>query len=233
MKRKSLRDLIFIHSPLVGPASWRPTVEVLQRRGAPCHIPTPAEPLTPWHAWSAQLLAVLPPVKKPILIGHSAAGLLLPALASALDAAALVFVDARVPPPLGRTRPVDGQFLEFVKTLPTDMGRLPPWSKWWPDGAIEGHFPDAAERTRFEADLPCLPLTWFDDSADVPAWDMRPSGYLQLSRIFEAEALAAVQRGWPVVHVDGSHLHPATQPVESADAILTLIDALIPRSPIG
>jgi len=226
VKPKPLRDLIFIHSPLVGPSSWLPTVLVLRRRGARCYLPTPADPVTPWRDWTAQLLAALPPVDAPILLGHSAAGLLLPSLAAALNAAALIFVDARVPPPQGRTRPVDGSFLEFVKTLALDGGRLPPWSKWWPDDAMEGHFPDAAERASFEADLPQLPLTWFDDSADVPAWDTRPCGYLQLSRLFEPEALAAVKRGWPVVHVDGSHLHPAAEPVESADAILALIDAM-------
>ena len=226
MKRKPLRDLIFIHSPLVGPSSWLPTVEVLRQRGAPCHLPTPADPVTPWRDWSAQLLATLPPVDAPVLLGHSAAGLLLPSLAAALNATALIFVDARVPPPQGHTRPVDGRFLEFVKTLATDDGRLPPWSKWWPDGSLEAHFPDPERRARFEADLPRLPLTWFDDSAEVPAWNFRPCGYLQLSKLFEPEALAAVKRGWPLVHVDGSHLHPAVEPVESANAILALIDAI-------
>jgi hypothetical protein len=223
---KPLRDLIFVHSPLVGPSSWLPTVEVLRKRGAHCHLPTPVDPLTPWRGWVAQLLAALPPVATPILLGHSAAGFLLPALAAALDAAGLVFVDARVPPPQGRTRPVDGTFLEFVKTLPIEGGRLPPWSQWWPDSAIEARIPDPALRTRFAAELPRLPLTWFDDSADVPAWDTRPCGYLQLSRLFEPEALAAVNRGWPVVHVDGTHLHAVFEPTESADAILALIDAM-------
>jgi len=64
------------------------------------------------------------------------------------------------------------------------------------------------------------------NSADVPAWDTRPCGYLQLSRLFEPEALAAVNRGWPVVHVDGTHLHAVFEPTESADAILALIDAM-------
>lgn len=214
---------------MVGPSSWLPTAEVLRQRGARCHVPTPADPLTPWRDWSRQLQVALPPVDQPILIGHSAAGFLLPSLAAALNAAALVFVDARVPPPQGITRPVDGPFFDFVKTLPLEGGLLPPWSQWWPDGAIEAHFPDPSEWAEFEADLPRLPLTWFDDRADVPVWDSRPCGYLQLSKLFEPEAMAAIKRGWPVVHIDGSHLHPTVEPVESANAILTLIDALIPR----
>jgi hypothetical protein len=139
--------------------------EVLRQRGARCHVPTPADPLTPWRDWSRQLQVALPPVDQPILIGHSAAGFLLPSLAAALNAAALVFVDARVPPPQGITRPVDGPFFDFVKTLPLEGGLLPPWSQWWPDGAIEAHFPDPSARAEFEADLPRLPLTWFDDRA--------------------------------------------------------------------
>ena len=114
---------------MVGPASWLPTAEVLQRRGAHCQVPTPADPLTPWREWSVQLRAALQGVSEPILVGHSAAGFLLPSLAAALNAAALIFVDARVPPPLGRTRPVDGSFMEFVRSLAPDGGLLPPWSR--------------------------------------------------------------------------------------------------------
>jgi len=64
----------------------------------------------------------------------------------------------------------------------------------------------------------------------VLARDSRRCGYLQLSKLFEPEAMAAMKRGWPVVHIDGSHLYPTVEPVESANAILTLIDALIPVS---
>jgi Alpha/beta hydrolase family len=213
---------------LVGPASWLPTAAVLQRRGARCLVPTPApaEPVTPWSQWSDALQSALGSVVEPILVGHSAAGLLLPALGHALNASALIFVDARVPPPVGRTRPVDGEFHEFVKALPTENGRLPPWSRWWGDGRIEALIPDPQTRAQFEAELPRLPLAWFDDRTDVPEWISRPCGYLRLSNLFEPETLDAVQRGWPVVHLDGTHLHPMLEPAETADALLSIVAAL-------
>ena len=87
------------------------------------------------------------------------------------------------------------------------------------------------QRARVEADLPRLPLAWFDAAIDVPAWDAYPCAYLRLSKLFEPEALTARARGWPLVHVDGTYLHPAIEPGATADSLLTLANILAPTTP--
>jgi hypothetical protein len=169
-------------------------------------------------------------VSEPILVAHSAAGLLLPSLADALGASALIFVDARLPPALGRVRPVDDEFMAFLRTLPTEGGRLPPWSRWWGDRRLESLIRDPARRSQFEADLPRLPLSWFDAETDVPPWASSRCAYLRLSKPYEPEALTAERRGWTVVHIDGTHLHPMIEPEATADAVIALAKTVSPTA---
>jgi hypothetical protein len=217
---------------MVGASSLVPTARTLERRGWSCRVPTPVrDPNNPpsWREWSARLLDALSDVDRPILAGHSAAGLLLPSVAAAVNASALLFIDARVPPPRGHAAPVDAEFLTFIDALPTERGRLPPWSRWWGDGRLQKLIVDTELRAQFEADLPRLTKSWFVDAIDVPEWQTRRCGYLRLSNGYEPEALAARRRGWPVVDVDGSHLHTATAPEETAAALLALIETLDAR----
>lgn len=200
----------------------------MERRGWSCRVPTPransANP--PWHEWCARLLDSLTGIRDPILAAHSAAGLLLPSLAAAVDASTLIFVDARVPPSRGPAPPVDAEFLTFIKALPTTKGRLPPWSRWWGEERLRKVIKDAALRVQFEADLPQLTQKWFDDIVEVPEWSERRCGYLQLSKTYEAEAAGARGRSWPVIEIDGTHLHPAIEPEQTADALLEVIAAV-------
>ncbi len=221
--RSALRNLVLIHSPLVGAASLLPTAAALERRGWRCRVPTPP-PSTAWRDWTARLADDrLGDLDRPILIAHSAAGLLLPSLAERSNAALLIFLDARVPPSHGKVAPVDADFLRFIDTLPTEDGYLPPWSHWWGAKRLERVISDAKMRAQFESDLPRLSRAWFDDVADVPEWSARRCGYLQLSNTYAAEAADAASRGWPVVEVDGAHLDPATAPERTGDALLALI----------
>lgn len=160
---------------------------------------------------------------RPILVAHSAAGLLLPSLAARTNPAMLIFLDARVPPSHGKVAPADAEFLRFIDTLPTEEGRLPPWSHWWGADRLERIISDAAVRERFESDLPRLRRAWFDDFADVPQWSTRRCGYLQLSKTYAAEAADAATRRWPVVKVDGTHIDPTIAPQSTADALLELM----------
>src|SRR5215211_6954698 len=82
---------VLVHSPLVGPTSWRPVARALERRGRIVVVPSlgvadAAEPQ--WHHVRDAV--------RIILVGHSGAGLLLPVIADALDndVAALIFVDS-------------------------------------------------------------------------------------------------------------------------------------------
>ncbi len=143
-----------------------------------------------------------------------------------MNAAMLIFLDARVPPSHGKVGPADVEFLRFIDTLPTEDGRLPPWSQWWGSKRLQRIVSDAAMRAQFESDLPRLTRVWFDDVADVPAWSARRCGYLQLSKTYAAEAADAATREWPVVEIDGTHLDPATAPQRTADALLDLVERM-------
>ena len=70
------------------------------------------------------------------------------------------------------------------------------------------------------ADLPALPLAYFEDPVPVPnGWATVPCGYVLLSDAYAADADEAAARGWPVVRQIGAHLDIVTRPKETAAAI--------------
>ncbi|MEQ9247630.1 MAG: alpha/beta hydrolase, partial [Nitratireductor sp.] len=75
-------------------------------------------------------------------------------------------------------------------------------------------------KTAFLAELPRLPLTWFDDSFEMPDWSSAKRGFIQTSPAFRDEAMRASERSWPVVRLEGTHLHPAFALEETAAALL-------------
>jgi hypothetical protein len=214
-------EAILVHSPLVGPSTWVATARSLTRRGWRCRIPSPPG-LPAWSDWVDALALDAPDLddtRPTVVVGHSAAGLLLPAIAARVAAAGLVFVDAQLPPDSGSVPPVDDEFLGFVRTLADGDGRLPPWSEWWGPTVMEQLIPDPVVRDQFEAELPCFDLGWFDDRANVPEWRHRPSGYVQLSPLFGPVAETVRADGRPVRVLDGSHVEPLVAPDVVATAI--------------
>ncbi|HMJ10101.1 MAG TPA: hypothetical protein VK524_01785 [Polyangiaceae bacterium] len=226
----STLELVLLHSPIVGSDFWRPLAQVLESRGQRCSLPTAVardRELVAWRDWPSVASAELNVAPGAIVVGHSAAGFLLPSLASALDASGVIFVDALIPPASGSVPPADSEFLQFVHRLPCDDdGLLPPWSRWWGDGAIERLIADPQAYARFEANLPRLPPSWVDDKVDIPSWHHLLAGYLQTSARFAPSASDAQQRGWPVRTLTGTHLHPMIAPGETADALLELVASI-------
>jgi predicted alpha/beta hydrolase family esterase len=99
---------ILIHSPVVGPTTWSPVMRELQRRGRAATVPSllgiADAPSPHWRHGAEALQAAAERIAQPVvLVGHSGAGPLLPVMADALtgDVAALVFVDAFLPPSRG------------------------------------------------------------------------------------------------------------------------------------
>ena len=221
-------ELVLIHSPLVGPSFWHATASALEARGHRCHTPTArtaSGDIAAWRDWPERIRESVATGARPILVGHSAAGRLLPTCAQKLDAAAIVFVDAPIPPAVGPVSPVEPEFLAFVRGLPIAGGTLPPWSEWWGEHAMAALIPDAGARERFAADLPRLPLEWFDDVVPVPPWRTLPAGYLQTSQHYSADTEDARERGWPVRVLHGTHLYPLTEPESTAAALAGIIES--------
>jgi hypothetical protein len=223
-------ELVLLHSPLVGANFWHPVAQMLESQGTRCSLPSAIErdrELVAWRDWPNVASAGLNVPPGAIVVGHSAAGFLLPSLASTFSASGVIFVDALIPPDQGSVPPADSDFLQFVRSLPRDDdGLLPPWSRWWGEGAIERLIGDAQTYRRFEAELPRLPLSWFDDAVDVPRWQHLPAGYVQTSARFASSSRDAQERGWAVRALAGTHLHPLLAPRETADALLEIVESM-------
>lgn len=226
--------LVLLHSPLVGPASWEPVAEVLRARGRAVVAPSLAAvfdgpgPHLPGLVATAATAAAEAggPL---VLVAHSGAGVLLPAVAAALADApvrGLVYADALLPEP-GRSwfDTAPPELAQRLRDLAED-GVLPPWDEWFPAGAVAGLLPDESQRARFRAGLPRLPLSYFEEPAPVvdASAPSPPAGYLQLSEGYTEQAARAERDGWPVVRRAAHHLAPLTEPGMVAEELTRLAE---------
>lgn len=111
-------------------------------------------------------------------------------------------------------------FAEELRPL-ADEGVLPPWSDWFGPGVIDGLIPDPERRAAVLADLPELPLSFFDARVPMPEeWSAAANGaYILLSETYRPDAVEAASRGWPMVELLGGHLDLVARPAELADAL--------------
>jgi hypothetical protein len=178
--------LTLVHSPLVGPATWEPLVDVLRERDHAVEIPdltrTVAE-APPY--WREQVEAVTNIVgdRSSVLVGHSGAGAPLAAVGNVLDhARGYVFMDAGLPSPgMSWLQTAPPELAAQLRVMAQD-GWLPPWVEWWAPEELAELLPDAKLRARFAAQCPRLPLAMFEEVLPpAPDWPQRPSAYLRLS----------------------------------------------------
>jgi Alpha/beta hydrolase family len=226
--------LVLVHSPVTGPSTWRWVADSLRARGHQVIVPAVAPPITSAAAFAdavadaiaAQLAGLARPLSlpqggdRPVLVGHSGAGPVLPLIAARLPAARLVFVDADVPPDAGDAELMPAQYLEPLRSLAVN-GMLPRWSEWFGPDTMRELIPDDARRAIVCAELPELPLSYFEARVPVPpGWAGGGGGYVLLSEAYEEAAAAAAARGWPVERRMGAHLDLVTRPDQIARAIL-------------
>jgi hypothetical protein len=219
---------VLVASPLVGPPVWRWLAEELTRRGERAVVPDLAgaeAPAPRWRAHVACVTAQVPDDRDVVLVGHSAAGRLIPLVADELPGATpCVFVDAQLPVDL--LAPADDDwFLGHVRSIAVD-GRLPPWSRWWGDDAWRALVPDPDRRFELERSLPRSTVAAVSEEPPAPRAALAAAAYLQLSAVYDAEAAVARARGWPVARLPGEHLHLAVEEHAVADALLDLVDQL-------
>ena len=166
------------------------------------------------------VVAAAPPVPV-VIVAHSGAGPLLPEIARQLNPSPsrLVFVDATLPPATGGSPLVPEHFLEALTAL-SQGGVLPPWSQWFEPGTVEALIPDPDRRDAVVAELPRLPLSYFQGRVPVPeGWARTACTYVLLSDAYRQQADEAAARGWAIIELLGSHLDLVTQPVRLAQAL--------------
>lgn len=224
---------VLLHSPLLGPLSWRGVAERLRGLGHLAEIsalPALVEVEPPYYPALAEAAAAALSAgadAPPVLVAHSGAGALLPALVERLAGrvAGAIFVDAILPHP-GRS-----WFDTAPENLRNDLragaqaGLLPPWHDWWPPGALDRLMPEPALRTAMIDELTPIPAAYFEEAAPTAALDC-PAAYLKLSDSYEDEARLANRQGWPLVRLPLHHLAPLTHVEAVALALQGLAERL-------
>lgn len=231
------RDPVFvlIHSPLVGPTSWSLVAHELEVRGREAVVPSllgVADAAPPqWRHAAKAVRAATAHIRSPtVLVGHSGGGLLLPAIADALtlEVAALVFVDSFLPPSHGTLRLGPAAFMEQLRALARD-GVLPPWSSWFGEDAMRELVPEKRLRATLEAEMPRLPLSYFEASVPLPdGWSSYRCAYLLFTAEPYGQSAAETRgHGWPVAEIQGvQHLAIATDPIAVTEALLDLVRSI-------
>lgn len=221
-----------MHSPLVGPTTWRWVAESLTEIGHDVDVPDLREAVASGRPERFITAAAEVAGSGSAVVGHSGAGFFLPSIAVSMGSAGdgasgprLVFVDAGLPPESGRSTP-SADFMDQLRAMAID-GILPPWFTWWGAGVMESLVPDRALRQLVEAEMPKVPLSFYETSVDQPkAWMDQQGAFLLLSDSYRTECERARAFGWPAVEMLGSHLDLVNRPSEVAGAILDLVSSV-------
>ncbi|GAA1653696.1 hypothetical protein GCM10009733_058710 [Nonomuraea maheshkhaliensis] len=219
---------VLVHSPSVGPATWAPVAESLERRGHAAVVPDltgVSAAGAPYWPSVVETVRAATPDTPVVLAVHSNAGFFLPAIKEGLGdrVVACVFADAHVPPREGLVRTAEEEFLPFLRDLAGPDGVLPRWTDWWDEEDVVAMLPDPAVRIRVAAEQPRLPLDYYTQAIPVPAgWDEVRCSFLWFGPPYDAAAEEAARRGWSVTRLPGLHLHQIVDPEGVTDALLKL-----------
>lgn len=222
---------VLVHSPSVGPSTWRPVADRLTAAGYQVRVPSLLDVAAGsppfWPAVVAAVrddLAAVPADSPVTLVAHSNAGLFVPTIRCGLDhpVAASVFVDAALPARAGATPAAPPELLGFLRPMAVG-GRLPRWTDWWDEADVAPLFPDPATRRAVVEDQPTLPLSYYEQHIPVPGgWDDHPCSYLLFSPSYDDLAAEACLRGWRVAHLPGEHLHQTVDPAGTVRHLLEM-----------
>jgi hypothetical protein len=219
-------QFVLFHSPLVGPTTWRWVADSLIAAGHDVAVPDLRDAAVagdPNSMIAVAITAIPREWSTPVLVGHSGFGSLLPSVASRLAAHSprMLFVDAGLPPCEGSATP-SGDFLDRLRSLAV-RGVLPKWSTWWGEGVMETLVPTVDRRAALEAEMPEVPLAFFESRIDVPdGWCQTRASFLLLSEAYREDAKRARALGWRTVDRLGGHLDIANDPDPIARMIVEL-----------
>jgi hypothetical protein len=222
---------VLVHSPLVGPFTWSLVADELSTRGASVALPTlPEDRRAPYWRLHAEAVAsqVADASSPQVLVGHSGACPLLPAIGTAIDGriSAYVLVDGDLPlaPGSGGSRidllrAASQSLADELETLLARGGSFPTWG----DEDLVDEIPEQRLRARVLAEVRPQPVGfWEEPLPAIPCWPDAPCGYLELSPHYAAASARARDQGWRYRHLRGGHFEMLVRPAHVADAILEL-----------
>lgn len=226
--------LALVHSPLVGPITWSLVAEELKRRHVETVVPVLVDDdrrqAPYWQQHVDAVTRALVPILRDralVLVGHSGAGALLPAIADATDqtVAAYLFVDAGIPTDgLSRLEAMAIEDPEFARELEQHLaagGDFPEWS----EEDLEPLVPDQQLRHQLVSELYPRSFAFFTEPIPVfVGWPDAPCGYLKFSAAYDAPAIRAREAGWRCLDLPAGHFHMLVDPVAVAAALLDLLD---------
>jgi len=229
---------LLVHSPLVGPTTWAPVADALKAAG--CEVVMPrldSPPHIDGTYWSrharivAESVAAVPQDTTIIMVGHSGAGPLLPAIREAMHrkVAGYIFFDAGLPRD-GASRLDQFDTAAEVKEFRAAAvnGILPRWT----DDDLRSSIKDDALRRAFVAELPALPLAVYEEPLPVfKTWPDAPCAYVRTSATYDPFLATARNKGWPARSLDGGHFYMLNEPARAAALLQELAAAILSPKP--
>ena len=227
---------VLLHSPLVGPLTWALAADELRQVGVEVAVPAlqdaggTGEAYWKRHVASvARALAAVPVDRALVLVGHSGAGPLLPAVrqVSGRPVGAYLFVDAGIPEDgvsrLGLMVEESADMAEEFRQALASGARLPAWG----DADLAEVIPDAGLRQRMLTELRPRSLAFFEEPLPVfEGWPDAPCGYLKFSSAYAPYAALARSNGWTCRELPGGHFHMLVSPRAVARELVNLRKAL-------
>lgn len=222
--------LVLIPSPLGGPDSWRPAAAELARRCIPSVIcPPTLDEGAPEPLWSQQAQAVVAGIEAAasgtavVLVGHSGAAAVLPAVAQLASSRvrSCVLVDGPIPREgashLDLMSHSNPRLAEAVRAALAAGGCFPdPGAQARANGAAARAVSASPRGERFYTE----PITV------ATGWRDLPYGYVRLSAEFDPVYQEARRRGWPSRALDGHHFLMFSDPVPFVDSLIEILEEL-------
>jgi hypothetical protein len=229
---------ILIHSPLVGPLTWSRVAAEMQARGLEVLVPKLYDPSSSkdpfWKKHADSVASSIPAAHRNVpvvLVAHSGAGPLLPAIRASIPnpVRAYVFVDAGLPRD-GATRldlmkSEDPEWaIEFASYLERG-GKFPNWS--FDD--LREVIPEEGLRRQMVTEIRPRGVSFFMEPIPVfPGWPDAPCVYIRFSTPYDSAAAQAGAADWPVYDLDAGHFHMLVSPVAVTDMIINSVNLVSP-----